>query len=230
MFAQLIESRPVRHRSPTGVAASLVLPGIIVAGALIATSHAAGPRAPHATQVVLPVFAQPPEPPRVPPAPRPPTTQLPVGPSIINVPVDIPNFIPAITPLRALINTDQPMEFRIGVPTRPGIPAPKALPGTGALFADQVEIPVTLEKRSPLPRFPQLLRSAGVEGMARLSFVVDTLGRVELETVQVIESTRPAFAAAVQAALPRMRFTPARVGGRAVRQMVEFPIQFHLDR
>ena len=155
---------------------------------------------------------------------------LATGPSIVSVPVDVPSFIPSIDPLRTLVNTDPPMEFRIGTPSRSGTPGPGALPSVGVLFADQVDIPVVLDTRSPLPRFPQMLESAGVEGMARLSFVVDTLGRVEPGTALVLESTHPAFAIAVQATLPRMRFAPARVGGRAVRQLVEFPVQFHLNR
>ena len=232
MFAQLIASRPVRRRSPAGFAASLVLHGVIVAGAIITTSRTAGPREPLATHV-LPIYREPvPEPPRVAPTPRPPAPGSPVaiGPDIISVPIEIPDFIPPVNPLRALINTDQPLEFRIGTPTRPGAADPGALTSGSVLLVDQVEIAVVLDKRSPLPRFPQLLRDAGVEGMARLSFVVDTLGRVEPGTVTVMASTHPAFAVAVQATLPRMRFTPARVGRHAGWQLVELPVQFRLDR
>jgi protein TonB len=81
-----------------------------------------------------------------------------------------------------------------------------------------------------MPRYPQLLRDAGVEGATLLRFVVDTLGRIEQGTVQVVESTHPAFALAVQAALPQMRFSPARIGEGKVRQLVEFPLQFRLRR
>jgi protein TonB len=232
MFALLIESRAVRRRSPAGFAASLALHGIIVAGAIITTARAAGPREPQATQIVLEYRAPVPEPPRIVSAPAAAVQgPLVIGPSVISVPIDVPDFIPSINPLRTLINIDQPVEFRVGTPTRQGTPDPGALTGTGGvLLVDQVEVPVTLDRRSPMPRFPQLLRDAGVEGMARLSFVVDTLGRVEIETVRVMESTHAAFAAAVQVTLPRMRFAPARIGGRAVRQLVEFPVQFHLAR
>lgn len=232
MFSLLIESRPVRRRSPAGFAASVVLHGILIAGAVIGTSHATGPRTPRAPEAVLPVYAPVTKPPRVAPAP-PPTTAIappPVGPSIVNVPIEVPNGIPSADPLRTIINTDQPIEFRVGTPTRAGTPEPGVLSSAGMLLGDQVEFPVVLDRRSPLPRFPQSLKNAGVEGMARLSFVVDTIGRVELETARVVESTHPAFAAAVQATLSRMRFSPARVGGRAVRQLVEFPVQFRIAR
>lgn len=232
MFSQLIESRSVRRRSPAGFAASVVLHGILIAGAVITTSHANRQRTPVGPEVVLPVFAPVPEPAKVAPVPRPPAAipELPVGPSVVNVPVFVPNFIPSADPWRAAMNADQPIMFRIGTPTRIGAGEPGVLPSASVLLRNQVEFPVVLDKRSPLPRFPQMLKDAGVEGMARLRFVVDTLGRVELETVQVVESTHPAFATAVQASLPRLRFSPARVGGRTVRQLVEFPVQFQIDK
>ena len=218
MLGQLIASRPNRRRSPAGFAASVALHGIIVAGAVLATSRHPAPRH-HAWRAVDVVFIKPvPEPPRVAPKPVPrPAVPLPAGPSIISVPITVPDFIPPPNPLRTLINIEQPFEFRVGPSSRPGAPDPGTIAGTGVLLADEVEVPVVLDKHSPLPRFPQLLRDAGVEGIARLSFVVDTLGRVELGTVRVLESTHPAFAVAVQATLPRMRFAPARIGGRAVR-------------
>ena len=232
MFSLLLESRPVRRRSPAGFAASVALHGILVAGAIITTSHATGPRTPHAPEIVRPIYAPVTKPPRVAPVSRPPApiSPLPVGPSIVNVPIEVPIGIPPVDPLRTIINTDEPIDFRVGTPTRAGSPEPGALPGAGALLIDQVEVPVVLDRRSPLPRFPQSLKHAGVEGMARLSFVVDTLGRVEIETARIVESTHPAFAVAVQATLSRLRFSPARVGGRPVRQLVEFPVQFRIDR
>ncbi len=231
MLGQLIASRPNLRRSPAGFAASVALHGIIIAGAVLATSRHVTPDH-RASRAVDPVYIKPaPEPPRVAhkPAPRP-APPRPAGPRIIDVSPFIPNVVPPPNLLRTLINTDQPFEFRVGPPSQPGVSDPGTLPGTSVLLADQVEVPVVLDPRSPLPRFPQLLKDAGVEGIARLSFVVDTLGRVELGTVRVLETTHPAFAVAVQAALPRMRFAPARVAGRAVRQLVEFPISFRLER
>jgi TonB family protein len=92
-----------------------------------------------------------------------------------------------------------------------------------------VDVPAALLPRSPLPQYPAALRMLRLDGHARLRFVVDARGRVELETVEVVETSHPAFAAAVRAALPRMLFSPARIGPRGVRQLVEFPIAFRLD-
>src|SRR5512133_635792 len=229
MFAQLIASRAPRRRSPAGFAASIALHGIIVTGAVLVTSHPPMQRAPHA-QLVVPYVA---------PVTRPhPVTQTPPGvaprvavPSVINVPVTVPDVIPPVTPLRAVVNIDDPFVFRVGVLSHAGTAAPVAADDPDTAFLDsQVEVQVALDTRSPMPRYPQLLRDAGVEGATLVRFVVDTLGRVEQGTVKVVESTHPAFALAVQAVLPQMRFSPARVGEKKVRQLVEFPLQFRLKR
>ncbi len=229
MFAQLIASRAPKHRSPTGFAASIALHGIIVTGAALLTSHAPMQRVPHA-QMVVPYVA--------PVAPPRPAVQAPPGaaprvavPSVINVPLTVPDAIPPVNLLRAAINTDDPFVFRVGVPSHAGSVAPAVADDPGTAFLDsQVEVQVALDPRSPMPRYPQLLREAGVEGATLVRFVVDTLGRVEQGTVKVVESTHPAFALAVQTVLPQMRFSPARVGERKVRQLVEFPLQFRLRR
>ena len=231
MLGQLIASRPNRRRSPAGFAASVALHGIIIAGAVLATSRHPAPSRAASRAVVVEFITPAPERPRVArrPAP-PPLSPVPAGPRIISVPVVVPDVVLPPSALRTLINTDQLFEFRVGPPSRPGTPYPGTPDGTSVLLADQVEVPVVLDPRSPLPRYPQLLKDAGVEGVANLSFVVDTLGRVEPASVKVVSATHPLFAVAVQTVLPRMHFSPARVGDRKVRQLVEIPIQFRLDR
>jgi protein TonB len=229
MFAQLIASRTSRRRSPAGFAASVALHGIIVAGAVLMTSRTPTRHA-QATELVV-TYVAPARNPRAPVVPtRPSTPQLPATPGVIDVPLNVPDVIPPENLLRAAINTDQPFVFRVGTPAQVGTAGPDPDDPGAALSEDQVEVQVTLDPRSPMPRYPQLLRDAGVEGMARLRFVVDTLGHVESGTVLVLESTHPAFAVSAQAALRSMRFTPARVGNHRVRQLVEFPLQFRLKR
>ena len=66
-------------------------------------------------------------------------------------------------------------------------------------------------------------RMGAVSGQAILRFVVDTLGRAELSTVEVGPGSEAALARALRRALPRYRFLPA-VGpaGGPVRQVVEW--------
>jgi protein TonB len=92
-----------------------------------------------------------------------------------------------------------------------------------------VESIVALRPGSPPPRYPIALRAAGIEGSVEMRFVVDTLGRVEPGSATVLVSTDPRFTAAVEEALPRLRFTPARHGGRAVRMLVQMPFRFEIE-
>ena len=56
---------------------------------------------------------------------------------------------------------------------------------------------------------------------AVIQVAVDTAGFPEGRTARVVRATDPGFAAAVIAIIPAMRFEPARLGGRRVRQLFE---------
>jgi len=102
--------------------------------------------------------------------------------------------------------------------------------GDRPLMADVVEKAVVALPGTAAPRYPSMLQSAGVDGSVRAQFVVDTLGRVEQGTFRALESTHDLFTASVREALARARFTPAQVGGRKVRQLVEQTFTFSITR
>lgn len=79
------------------------------------------------------------------------------------------------------------------------------------------------------PEYPPSLKDAGVEGSVTVQFVVNESGRVEPGTIKVLDSSNPAFTAAVKEALPRMKFSAAQIGGKKVQQLVQMPFQFHLQ-
>jgi len=79
-------------------------------------------------------------------------------------------------------------------------------------------------------QYPEALRTSGVEGQVLAQFVVNEDGRVETSTLKVLDSDNPAFAAAVKAALPRMRFRPAQIGKTNVSQVVQQAFVFKLNR
>jgi hypothetical protein len=56
---------------------------------------------------------------------------------------------------------------------------------------------------------------------AVIQVAVDTVGFPESRTARVVRATDPGFAAAVLAIVPALRFEPARLGGRRVRQIFE---------
>ena len=82
----------------------------------------------------------------------------------------------------------------------------------------------------PNPVYPENLRSSGIEGEVMVQFVVNENGRYEPGTLKILDSSNPAFVASVKAALPQMRFSPARVGGQKVQQLVQLPFEFHLNK
>jgi protein TonB len=83
---------------------------------------------------------------------------------------------------------------------------------------------------SATPRYPEALRQAGVDGRVLVRFVVDTIGKVDMSSVQVLESTHDLFARAVRDALPVLRFKPAETGGRHVRALAEMPFEFQIRK
>ena len=113
----------------------------------------------------------------------------------------------------------------------PGAPSGGVPGGTGTAPADGIWSPNTVEREVlPLggaaPRYPETLRSAGVEGEVVAEFVVDTTGRVETATITFAKGAHPLFEQAVRQALRGMRFRPAEAGGRAVRPLVRQPFVF----
>ena len=98
-----------------------------------------------------------------------------------------------------------------------------------AFLAAQVDRPVTPTRGLRGPRYPTDLRDAGVTGCAFVQFVVDERGLPDTTTFRVLRFSHIEFAHAVRAALPDMRYVPAELGGRKVRQLVEVPFDFTID-
>ena len=98
-------------------------------------------------------------------------------------------------------------------------------------FEFQVEKAASVRATTtPAPKYPAELRAANIEGEVLAQFTVDTAGAAVMETFKVLKSTHDLFTQAVKSALPAMRFNPALVGGRPVRQLVQMPFQFNLSK
>jgi TonB family protein len=57
---------------------------------------------------------------------------------------------------------------------------------------------------------------------------VDTTGRVDTASIQVVSSDDTRFTQSVRTALGGMRFRPATRGGKTVRQLVEQQFRFRI--
>lgn len=102
--------------------------------------------------------------------------------------------------------------------------------GERTYFEFQVEKPVRQAPGSAAPRYPPELKAAGVEGEVLAQFVVDTLGAPALTTFRVLRSSHGEFTESVKAALPGMKFVPAEVRGGKVRQLVQQPFVFAIQK
>jgi TonB family protein len=77
-------------------------------------------------------------------------------------------------------------------------------------------------------RYPASLQAANVEGKVDVQFVVDTTGRAIVGTLRVLRTTHPDFVDPVRTAVYGAEYSPAEVGGRKVRQLVQMPVAFTL--
>jgi len=89
-------------------------------------------------------------------------------------------------------------------------------------FSDiEVDSAASRDPESEGPGYPPTLMARGIEGSVLATFVVDVTGRPDLETYIPLEATDSLFAKAVRDALPRMKFRPAKINDKPVRQLVE---------
>ena len=106
----------------------------------------------------------------------------------------------------------------------------KAAEAPGQFFDFQVTHPASARPSNMPPKYPAQLRAAGIEGTVIAKFVVDTNGSVIPRTFEVIRSDHDGFTAAVREAIPTIKFFPATVGERKVKQLVSMPFAFALAK
>ena len=101
--------------------------------------------------------------------------------------------------------------------------------GTGEMPVWAVnEVMMQFREQPVPPRYPERLRQAGVDGNVLVKFVVDTLGRVDMGSIEVLRSSHDLFAIAVRESLGKMRFNPAVAGRRKIPATAMMPFQFTL--
>lgn len=237
MFNNLIESRPVKQKSFAASVFSTFFHVAVIGASIIATANAGMEKDEEVIQKIdfVDVKKDEPPPPKDEPPPPPPDAVVapppPKGFQVLAAPVSIPDVIPEIDLSKALTNEDDFSGRGVAGGVASGV-----VGGTGPVNVDQpyfdfqVEKPVAPLPGGVSPRYPDILRSGGVEGQVLAQFVVDTTGRVEIASFRVLRSDHAMFEQAVRSALPNMRFLPAEVGGRKVKQLVQQPFVFALQR
>jgi periplasmic protein TonB len=164
----------------------------------------------------------------------------PKGFKVVAPPISIPTHIPAVDLSKAITNENDFSGKGVAGGSDKGVKGGTGSEGdtgkSAGVVADhgpymefQVEKPVQ-KIGGEAPEYPSSLRESGVEGQVLAQFVVNESGRYESGTLKILNSSNPAFTAAVKDALPRMRFSAAQIGGKKVQQLVQMPFQFHLAK
>jgi len=222
MFTVLAEGAPAGPEWGAR-AASLTLHAGLIALAVWSTQRLPiGPTAPreYTTIFSLPDRAPAAPPPPTAPAVPPGTWRMPALPGV--VPLTLPTLVPVPAP-------DWPTAPPELIPGRPDPAAAPPPPAEGLVDIRAVEeAPVLLSH--PTPRYPDILRQAGIEGRVIVEAVIDTTGRAERAGLRIVSSSHALFAPEASALVLGSRYRPARFGGRAVRVRILVPVAFALRR
>jgi protein TonB len=231
MFNNLLESKPKKPKSKGLVAFSMVMHVVLIGGAVVATAQARQALEKPKQEKIdfVEVKKNEPEPPKNEPPPQVAAPPPPKGFQVLNAPVEIPDVLPDIDLSKKVTDeADFTGKGQQGGSAK-GVEKP-VVAQDQPYFEFQVEKPVVQAPGSPSPRYPDILRQAGVEGEVLAQFVVDTTGRAEPGSYKVLKSSHDLFAQSVRSALPGMRFIPAEVGGRKVKQLVQQPFAFAIAK
>jgi protein TonB len=234
MFGQLLESRARRARRTGGAALSVAVHTAIIGAAVALTTHGKPDQRVPIEVVTLRMI-----PPVTPDLARTPVVHVPLhvrGPYFTMRTIDAPVVTPpSLPPIEASAGLSlDSILISSGGSGRGGVGPGSALglvvdepPSSGAWTGKELLMRIV---SSAKPRYPESLRQAGIGGRVLVRFTVDTLGRIDMGTVQVLESTHDMFARSVRDALPLFRFKPSEVGGHRVRSLAEMPFEFQVTR
>ncbi len=232
MFSTLPVSSPRTERSLAQTLASLTVHAGVIVGAVHVTQSAAAmvaPRPMDSTAVYVQPIAPSPAASAVAPSATQATSTAPTF-STIAPPTGIPIGIPPIDLGAAIVPSQFTGGGAAGGVDHVGVglgDSSGAASSPRDFTQEEVDIAVRYLGGGE-PVYPQTLKQAGVAGRVTLRFVVDARGQVEPASVRVIGEALPAFEAAAREAILRARFEPAKVRGKAVRQLVQQRVRFEV--
>ncbi|MDP9203154.1 MAG: energy transducer TonB [Gemmatimonadota bacterium] len=234
MFNQLLESKAKKQRMAGGTVFSVVLHTVLIGAAVYATARA-GVKDEKSKAEKIQFVEMKKEPVPEKPKEAPPPKEVVVKPpppkgfQVLRAPVRIDIKIPEIDLSKSITNEADFSGKGVKGGTGSGVA------GTGVVsnqtyFEFQVEKPAEMLQDSPKPKYPAVLESSGIAGEVQAQFVVNSSGRANMDDFKVLRSTNELFTQAVKNVLPRMRFSPAMIGGKPVNQLVQQSFQFAVPR
>jgi TonB family protein len=225
VFDNLIESKPKKDaRRLFGVGAvSLVVHTVVIAGAVYATLSAGETDNSVKVDTAMVFVDQPKQ--DKPPEQQPVQLDVPLkGFQTVVAPDVIPTNIPPVN----LQEHFDPKDYS-GSGVEGGL-ASGMVPTGNEVFMEAIveEKPAVLS--GPVPQYPELLRQAQIQGRVMVQAIIDTLGRAEPPSVKVLQSPNPGFDQSAKTYVLKTLFRPARVHGKAVRVLIQIPIDFRLKQ
>ena len=223
MFDNLIESKRKKDSKRIfGVgAASLVIHTVVIAGAVYATLSAGETDNSVKVDTAMVFVDQPKQ--EKPPEQQPVQLDVPLkGFQTVVAPDVIPTNIPPVN----LQEHFDPKDYS-GTGVEGGL-ATGMVPTGNEVFMEAIveEKPAVLSGLQP--QYPELLRQAGIQGRVMVQAIIDTTGRAEPPSLKVISSPNPGFDQPAKTYVLKALFRPARVHGRAVRVLINIPIDFKI--
>lgn len=230
MFNKLIASEGKKSFwTPRTVVLSIVVHGVLLAGAVYATVLAP-PEAKKKEELVtyVEIKEKPPEPPAPEEqAPKPPPP--PKGFKTLTPPTEPPSVIPDVNLNAVAVD---PSDFS-GIGEEGGsAEGVTEAPVDSSNFVYQVQVlskAPALSNRSQVSSilsryYPRMLQDAGIGGTTQLQFVIEKDGTVDESTVKVLSTTQEQFGDASIKAVSRFRFSPGLYNGEPVRVLSTMPI------
>jgi len=233
MFNQLLESKAKKQKMAGGTTFSIVLHTVMIGAAVYATARA-GVKDEKAKAEKIQFVEMKKEPPKVPDKPPPPKEVVvkpppPKGFQVLRAPVKIDIKIPEIDLSKSITNENDFSGKGVKGGTGNGVVG--GIANTNQTYFEfQVEKPAESLPDNPKPKYPSVLESSGIAGEVQAQFVVKSDGKADMDTFKVLKSTNELFTQAVKNVLPRMRFSPAQIGGKPVNQLVQQAFQFAVPR
>ena len=218
------DRKPDARGFTRGGLVSLVIHSAVIGGAIFATISARQTTSTTRIDTAL-VFLQPEETQRE--TPPPPELQVPLkGFQTVTVPAIIPTAIPPVN----LQEHFDPKDFS-GVGVEGGT-ATGATPSANQVYSTgEVDQLPAVVSGPPLDRdYPPILRQAGITGRVVLEAVIDTTGRAEPTSIQVVQTVNAGFNDAAKRWMAKALFRPARRNGQAVRVLVTQALDYSLGR
>ena len=222
MFDNLIESKKKKNpRKVFGVGfVSLTIHTAVIAGAVYATLHAGQTDTSVRVDTAMVFIDQQQQ--QKPPEQQPVQLDVPLkGFQTVVAPDVIPTNLPPVN----LQEKFDPKDYS-GSGVEGGL-------ATGMVLGNEVFMEAIVEEKpsvlsGPIPVYPELLKQAQIQGRVVVQAVIDTLGRAEPNTVKILQSPNPGFDQSAKNYVLKALFRPARVHGRAVRVLINIPIDYKI--